>query len=194
MMEQFLLDYVPPLGRVAVDVGANEGDWTRVLAQGYNSVFAVEPNPALAGTLREVGDNVRVLPFGAWNEQADVQFTLYASDRNTSAKGFAGGRERREAGSAVWPCKALDAMGIDAPIDFLKIDVEGAEVEVLNGATELLNHCRCVLVEVHGEANGPAVDSILRGHGFRTREIRNEMIEPTDSLWRINYWIVGVPQ
>jgi FkbM family methyltransferase len=191
MMERFLLDYVPLHGRVAVDVGANEGDWTAVLAQGYAQVYAVEPNPALAPSLRAIGANVQVLTLGAWSGADDVPFTLYASDRNTSAKGFAGGRGRSEVGSVTWPCKALDDMGIAGPVDLLKVDVEGAELDALTGAEGLLSECRCVLVEVHGEANGDAVDASLLGHGFRTRTIRNPLIDAGDPLWRINYWIAG---
>lgn len=61
---------------------------------------------------------------------------------------------------------ALDALELPAP-KLIKIDVEGAETEVLNGAREAISTHRPVLVvEIHGEQEAP-VRSVLAELGYR---------------------------
>lgn len=194
MLEDFLLAYVPRKGRCAVDVGANVGEWSAALAQRFERVIAVEPNPALTNTLRRVAPNVSVLAVGAWSTAGVHDFTLYASDKNTSALGFRGGNPANdERGSATWLCARLDDL-VTEPVDFMKVDVEGAEVHVLNGAQRILTDFRPhLLIEVHGEQNGADVVRLLEQMRYTVNEIRNPLIDPACDLWRINYWIQGRP-
>src|SRR5690554_5463689 len=48
------IDAFVPSGRVAIDVGAWMGPWTRALARRCSTVHAIEPQPQLAGFLRKV--------------------------------------------------------------------------------------------------------------------------------------------
>jgi FkbM family methyltransferase len=56
-------------------------------------------------------------------------------------------------------------------IGVLKIDVEGAEVRVLQGARETAKKTRKIVVEVHSENNMKEVRSILSSYGFSTRDV-----------------------
>jgi FkbM family methyltransferase len=60
---------------------------------------------------------------------------------------------------------------LDQPIDFLKIDIEGAETEVLQDCRDLLHHVNCLFVEYHSFSNESQslaqITSILHSAGFR---------------------------
>ena len=55
-------------------------------------------------------------------------------------------------GEAVIPTLPLDALHLTEKIDFIKIDIEGAEMRALEGADNLINRCRPpILVEVDND-------------------------------------------
>jgi FkbM family methyltransferase len=193
-VEDFLLVYVPQQGRGAIDVGANAGDWTAALAERFETVYAVEPNPALAPALNAIAPNVTAIELGAWDKAERRTFTLYASDKNTSAHGFRGGLpDNAEYGSVDWDCAPLDEL-IHSPVDFIKMDVEAAEVEALKGATGIIERDRPhLLIEIHGNDKGDQVVVMLEGLGYSVSMIRNPMVNPALGLWQINYWLVGDP-
>lgn len=193
-VEDFLLAHVPQHGRCAIDVGANVGDWSAALAERFETVYAVEPNPALAQGLNAIAPNVTALQFGAWDKVERRTFTLYASDKNTSAHSFRGGLESNaEHGSVEWDCAPLDDL-IPSPVDFIKMDVEAAEVEALKGATSILEHDRPhLLIEIHGREKGEQVTAMLEGLGYSVSVVRNPLVNPAFELWQINYWLVGDP-
>ena len=62
----------------------------------------------------------------------------------------------------------MDAILDEYKVDFIKIDIEGAEIEALKGATNTLKQLRKIIIEIH-ENNFDKVKDILRYHGFRNR-------------------------
>jgi 2-polyprenyl-3-methyl-5-hydroxy-6-metoxy-1,4-benzoquinol methylase len=59
--EAWLLPYLPPDGRIALDVGANVGQFSLDLAERFDQVHAFELNPQALDQLRaQAPDNVRV--------------------------------------------------------------------------------------------------------------------------------------
>ena len=60
-------------------------------------------------------------------------------------------------------CKELKV----SKIDLVKINAEGAELDILRGAQEILSHVRALIVAVHHEPNEPIiVDEFLKSKGF----------------------------
>jgi hypothetical protein len=56
--------------------------------------------------------------------------------------------------------------------DFIKMDIEGAEVEALRGAAELLSRRQPGLViETHGPDKLAECRAILRGHGYEDQKV-----------------------
>jgi FkbM family methyltransferase len=148
-------------GDTAFDVGANIGLFSVVLAQAVDSsgaVVAFEPVPANASraeanvTLNGLG-NVRVVVTAVGAEDGVVQLNMAEDPAYPSiqcvAENHGNGRCMRV------PIARLDTvwrqMGSPS-VKCVKIDVEGAELEVLQGATELLVSCRPLLIlEANGE-------------------------------------------
>lgn len=62
--------------------------------------------------------------------------------------------------------------------DILKIDVEAAELEVLQGATDLLKYTRHILLDLHPQlgANPESIQAILQEAGFNLYDIRNDFM------------------
>ncbi|HSV62150.1 MAG TPA: FkbM family methyltransferase, partial [Chthoniobacterales bacterium] len=67
---------------------------------------------------------------------------------------------------AVVPCQKLDALPIPDGNLILKIDVEEHELQVLNGAEELLNSGRVKVVYLDGYSS-TLIPPLLQRHGFR---------------------------
>ena len=165
-----LLPAIVPRDRGAIDVGANRGNYTFFLSRLATRTVAYEPAPPMALFLREAKlPNVEVREVGVSN--APGELTYYAQ---FNAKGkpqynighLGGGHPEGKTGIEI-PVKVvrLDDEGL-ANIGFMKIDVEGHEYEVIDGARGLLARCRPnLLVE------------ILEGRGDRKAVACNKTVQ-----------------
>ena len=188
-------------GMTAFDVGANIGLYTLLFARCVGvdgAVHAFEPDPENLRRLRvnlvlNELENVRVTPSAVYSEPGTV--TLYkfppslnawhSLGRPTLPDPFHPGRttspvaeQRVEATTLDTHC---DRHGIER-IDLLKIDVEGAELDVLRGGRNLLGARRVgvILFEVslpQTTALGRAPADVfgeLESYGYRSYELDAE--------------------
>jgi FkbM family methyltransferase len=169
-------------GAVALDIGANLGEWTVPLARAVGSsgrVLACEPAPVAAAALEAtLGANAlsqaEVVRCAITSRDGVVQFAipLVASaraDTGTARVGPAGANEE----TLCVPAQRLDSLAAEHRldrIDLIKIDVEGQERQVLDGAEATLGRFRPTLViETGHEGVGDrqAIHDRLRGLGYR---------------------------
>ncbi len=111
--------------RVCLDIGSNIGQWTRPLARKFKSVVCFEPNPNFREcfSMNIEENNVVLWPVGL-------------SDKEHKAKqGFNSTVLLYEEGEIH--CRTLDSFGL-TNVDFVKIDVDGFEIPLLNGAKDTL--------------------------------------------------------
>ena len=133
----FFRGFVPRKSLV-FDVGANEGRMTETFLELGATVVAVEPNPALARTvkarygLRQV--TVEAAAVGAAPGVAELRLGRYNGHSTLSADWQEAAGDARWAGTVEVAVTTLDMLiaRYGRP-DFLKIDVEGFEAEVLAG-------------------------------------------------------------
>jgi FkbM family methyltransferase len=161
-------------GAVFFDVGAHVGFYTlmasRVVGHG-GLVVAFEPNPRnLAFLHRHVGmnaiRNVRVIDAAASSTLGRLRFSCTDTESSMGHVSDVGTIEV----AATTLDHAVFATGVRAP-DVIKIDVEGHEAPVLEGATRILDRFGpAVLLEV-GEENRAGCDKILLRHGYSSRPI-----------------------
>ena len=136
-----------------IDVGAHEGT---VLAEILRSApdgrhIAFEPIPDLAARLRSRFQNVEVRESALSNAEGDTTF-VYVRD----APAYSGLRERAyphdvEKTTLTVHTERLDeTLPPDYHVDFIKIDVEGAEALVLEGALNVIRRDQPIIVFEHG--------------------------------------------
>lgn len=144
---QFITRFLRP-GQVVFDVGAHLGEYTLLAAHRVGStgrVYAFEPNPEMAEVLqRNVMLNqvtqVHVFETAAADHDGEAAFELHR-EASISAL-LSRTADRKDITRTIQvPVRSLDSvwewMG-NLPVNLIKIDVEGAELEVLKGATRLL--------------------------------------------------------
>lgn len=144
----FLKNFFDACGcSLAIDVGGNIGDYTAMLLDlGVPKVITFEPVPASANAIeRRFGGDARVrLRRQAVGETIDRIRLNVPSDSATSvlaSRGEGAGRFTAAPVNVIdVPMTTLDAAVKELGVkpEFLKIDVEGFEAEVLAGAEQLL--------------------------------------------------------
>ena len=190
-------------GDTAIDVGAHIGFFTLQMAAMVGPggrVIAFEPLDTNANLLeRSIAENhfedrvtFRRAAVGASSGTATLTFPLetlnsggaYLLRQGTSPLT---GNETREV-----PLVALDDLDVSGPVRVIKMDVEGAEPQVLRGAERLLQtHRPVMLSELHptqlDRASGMSADDFLgavRALGYRAHTIDGAAIDraPADTM------------
>ncbi len=178
---------------VCWDIGANAGMYTVPLARQTASVHAFEPVPhnrqILEKVIARTGlTNVTILPV-ALSDRAET------ARMSVPVTGFYGGyylAALDKAGNVEVRTDSIDgliAQGFPAPT-FIKCDVEGAEIRVVNGARGLIARAHPIwLLETFDDAVWPLMESLGYVALVNTREGH---IHP--SPHRVdtdrNYWFV----
>jgi FkbM family methyltransferase len=164
--ELMYLDKVVPRGAVTIDVGANCGLYTRELARLSDQVHAFEPSAAMANLLRRTSArNVSIHEIALSDHEGDADLFIPQGDG-----GLVHGRASLEtqdefsAGqitTAHVPLARLDDV-VHEHVAFVKVDVEGHELSVLNGAVDLVERCQPVfLVEAEDRHRAEATRSVF---------------------------------
>jgi FkbM family methyltransferase len=196
MLEYWLEPWVPDQGRVFVDVGANVGTWTRWLAPRFTTVHAIEPNPEALPELRaQLPANAVVHAVGAWDRETTLTFNRFAASAHLSSffkqEGINTGLTL---GQITLSCRRIDALDIGGPVDLLKCDTEGAEIECLLGAERMIRRDRpWLLVEVHSARNFLALTRLLAEWEYLFTVVRHPDYELFSRFWYEHCWFSCQP-
>jgi FkbM family methyltransferase len=172
--ERFMPHWFRPTdGEYVADIGSNFGKYTLLAAEAVGEtgrVLSVEPYPAtflmLRENLRLSGvKNVLAVNVAAWSRATDL--TLFLGDYSDlhSAK-------MKSRKSITVKAKTVDGL-IErfGRVDWLKIDVEGAEVEVLEGAERTIRNYRPrIIIEVFPYNRG-RIKNLAKRHDYGIVEI-----------------------
>jgi len=141
-------------GDVVLDVGANVGLVTIPLALAAGAtgrVIAVEPlHENIERLERNVEanglSNVTVVEAAAGVEDGEIELNVAGDPAFASIDTIT---KHRATGTRIVTCRGLDSLWAEfgrPRVALVKVDVEGAELLVLDGAAELLRTCRPVLL------------------------------------------------
>jgi FkbM family methyltransferase len=128
-----------------IDVGAHQGDFLDLFLRyaPAGTHWAFEPLPDYATRLQTRFPGIRVYQVALSDEEGETEFF-----RAAGAEAMSGLRpqhypEKVALQTLTVQVRKLDNLiPPDVPIDFIKLDVEGAELKVLKGAVQLLTRCR----------------------------------------------------
>jgi len=177
---QALLALLPPNG-VAVDVGANIGCITVPLASKARFVVAFEPqritfqhlcaNLALNG-LR----NVYAVPAGVGRKSGLVK--IAQADFDAPQNVGSARMIEDAAGETTFLYRLDDYLG---PCHLIKIDVEGMELDVIEGARHTIaTHRPALSIEADRSEQAPPVIALLRGLGYRVWWFLSPLYNPAN--------------
>jgi FkbM family methyltransferase len=193
---------VLPRDGVAIDVGANVGWHTLLMARlvgPRGRILAVEANPSVCERLlRNVRLNrlgqIEVVACAAAESKRILEFFGPGADERGSASGHVVADAEEKAGTIRVETCTLDAIVLERQIDridLLKIDVEGFEWPVLQGAERIIERFRPYILFEFDQAYAPRgggsaglLADFFRRHGYRLFSLgRNwaEMVE--GSTW-----------
>jgi FkbM family methyltransferase len=155
---------------VLFDVGANIGVHTLSWASSCRHLFAFEPSPATRNILarnvasNRLADRVSVVPKAISNREGTATFHVCKDNALSSLKDT---RRNGVAETVSVEVTTLDTFAREQKIervDFIKIDVEGFETEVLEGAKTILSTMKPDLfVEIYGgTASNPDPERTIR--------------------------------
>lgn len=174
-------------GATFVDIGANVGNHTLYSAMflGAKKVIPVEPNPLALRLLlinvmmNGIEDRIETRGLGlGLSDAAGAGFGMEARHKNLGAA-------KMLAGQGDLTVTTGDALLADETPDFIKIDVEGMEMQCLAGLAATIARARPkMLIEVD-QANYDAFDAWLAANGYavvdtiqRYATIKNFLIKP----------------
>ncbi len=171
--------FQPEDGETALDVGANIGLYTvraSRLVGSQGKVIAIEAEPAnfdalLFNLKLNQSDNVVSLNLAAWNRETTLDLHLFdCAQSHSLVSALEKARPRRARVEARPLDKVLEELGVGS-VDWVKIDVEGAEVEVLQGLEKTMsrNPNLKLQVEVHTSETADKCLSLVTKRGFEAR-------------------------
>ncbi len=143
--------------RVCLDIGSNIGQWTRPLAKRFKYVVCFEPNPNFRECFNKNinEENVTLYPYGL----SDREHTASQEFNSTVIDDQPGDIKM----------KTLDSYNF-SKVDLVKIDVDGYEIPLLNGARETLTK------------NTPVINIEMK------RRKRPHIVEECEKiLWELGY-------
>jgi FkbM family methyltransferase len=149
-------------GDVVIDAGASFGLYTLpALVMGAEKVYAFEPHPAFAKSMRNnlklngVGnDKCEVIEMGLLDIDATVRFNLETLSMVEKPK---------EDTVKVMPLDSVAELADIERLDWIKIDVEGAEAQLLKGAAKTIEKFKPkLLIETHDMLVPNMTDIIIK--------------------------------
>jgi FkbM family methyltransferase len=183
-----LLESLIAPGAAVVDVGANAGFYSLLAADlGARRVLAFEPNPRTASLLGRsaTGTVVEVVQAACGSERGSVDL-FFSPDPGKQAFATIKAEAQWSDDWAAWESTTVPLTTVDDECarrglvpDLLKLDAEGAELEVLQGMTRLLEggsprHIVCEVAAGWERPDPTPWLALLRDAGYEAREIADD--------------------
>lgn len=163
---------------LGIDAGAHIGTWSKVMSAHFERVVAFEPSPdtfeALLCNMQGFAClNVECLNVALGSGKGWVSMML---DPEQERRANTGARFVRPSARGTIPVVTIDSYAFDR-VGFIKLDIEGSELEALRGAKDTLTRCQPIVLyenkklwtRHYGLAKG-VVEVFLKAHGYHFLE------------------------
>jgi len=172
-------------GLASFDIGSHRGFMAGIMAlAGASKVYCFEPNPENLehlSILHKLNDQLKldVLPYAVSDKDGEAEFSLMpeSSMGKLSESSFQPEAEKNT--SINVKVRTIDSLlngeEVETP-GFIKIDVEGAELLVLQGAKETIEkYSPAFVVELHSFSLAHECIEFLLDYGYRTQIIQRDI-------------------
>lgn len=192
---EYFRHFVPERGELVLDVGGELGREAEQFARMVGpegKVFTFECLPVHVARLKSIASrwpNIHVVERACWDHTTVLEFFPGRTPGSGTAVPSTRGQIGQELADTSKDAIRVQAQTLDefwnqhisrATIGFLKMDIEGAEYEALNGAKEMLLHTRRVVIaayHIRDEVRtAPRVAEMLREAGFSVRVDENSHV------------------
>lgn len=184
--ELHILPFLVDKTRNAIDIGTCWGVYTYYLSKLCPHVYSFEPNPKIYPVMKATtGKNVTTYPYALSNQTGEAVLRVPKGRKGFSNQGasLSAVKVDGEHGESHITAKRLDDMQL-TNIGFIKIDVEGFEKEVLEGAIETIKRDRpTLLIEIEEKHTKlPIEDSLaqVEALGYHTFILLKNRLLPRD--------------
>lgn len=166
--EQGLLSALTDQRSMGVDVGADQGSFIAHMLSHVSEVLAFEPRPRQAADLADMVQSlnlpVKIESVALSDRTGTATLRMPVNELGRSTIDVGNALDDSEGGASTEvrvPMKRLDDYALPS-VGFLKIDVEGHELAVLEGAAQTVARTRCnVLVEAEDRHHPGATAAVF---------------------------------
>ena len=196
-----IIDKFADKSKDAIDIGVYRGVYSYKLAQNFNLVHSFEPNPLLYPylnkNLKKIINNINLYNLALSDTNGETKLKLPLRSKSFFKTNI---EELYQLGAAsihpnnqfdnfeevIVEIKKLDDVKIDNKIGFIKIDVEGHELEVIEGAKNtIIENMPILLIEIEKRhTKEPVEKSInhIKKIGYECYFVKNEELILVDKL------------
>jgi len=179
-IENYLKYYKIRKGDIIVDAGAHVGVWTQKFSKLVGPeglVIAVEPDfRALGMLIHNTADlqNVKILPYALWYTEDIIPFQYMDAFAGVGMGTVVYQLPHWHATRTITLDKLLEKLDIHE-VDFVKMDIEGAEIRALEGMQGTMERVQAMAIasyhriDADGTKSWPTVVNSLQAKGLTTR-------------------------
>lgn len=176
-------------GSVFIDIGANIGIFPILLTKKFRTIIAIEPEPSnykiLVSNTTALANNITCMEVAISNSNSIMKFFLSGSLTHSLIQDNTI-QEFIEVETMTLE-SLLSKMNIES-VDIVKVDVEGAEWMVLEGAKNIMGQIRNWVIELHDWSREQEMTELLESYGYSCKWVgeRKHIIAQTLRARRIH--------
>ena len=150
---------------IIFDVGSHKGKLSKLMQDIYENaiIYCFEPNKSMNDALKKIGNNIKVYNYALGEKKEEKQIlinkidltnTLSTINENSlylKIKNFILAKSKKDSVYETIQVISLENFCVEKKIkyiDFLKLDVEGYEYNVLLGAKNIIKNVKFIMLEV----------------------------------------------
>jgi FkbM family methyltransferase len=185
-----------PDGRLAFEVGANQGQSIPYMSFHWDRVVAFEPWQPNFEVITSLPPNAEVRMVAVSDRDGEVTLVDVEDQLRTRAHEAAKRLNFDDYGQIVVPCVTLDSVMAEVGCpDFVNMDIEGSELDALHGAAKLLTERRTSwLIEFHSQDLHDDCEALLMALRYEVETVRHPHYPLQSENWFAHGWLKVHPR
>ena len=183
-----------------LDIGAHLGNWAARMKNVFpdSEILSLEGNPSCAPELRQKNPNSLIVLLG---EKEGIKDFYLPADENTPEGGSfykENTHYYNDYKTIQLPVRTLDSIAANKGFDFIKFDVQGAELDIIRGGLKTVLDSSMLQLEVsflncnQGAPLASEIISYLHSLGFSLYDIGSNFVTPKKGrLYQSDFFFIN---